>query len=382
MCNGRTVLLQLLHRRLESPPVDVQVAACRAQVGVAEQLADVTDRHKAERVQVMKKLSQTTAMAPLVSIVLPTHNRARTLGQAIVSVLDQSFRDFELIVVDDHSSDDTDAQLERFRTDPRVRLVCSVRHGCAAARNVGVKMAEGRYIAFQDSDDEWLPGKLEKSISVLEADPQASVVYTDLIWINHEGHVRHFRSPKDVRRGVLVSERTLDYQVYGVAIQSAVVRRECFDEIGLFDEDLRRFIDLDLFIRLANRYKFLHCLEPLVRYARTEHKDRISNDTQALVHARRRLLHKYRDRLKRDRRHLAMQYFHLAVAARANGDWIGTAGCLARALAISPVPPLSAAVRELRRRSAQTLGHSAVLERSAASSPDRSDPSGLIPPGR
>jgi glycosyltransferase involved in cell wall biosynthesis len=290
-------------------------------------------------------------MTPLVSVVLPTRNRARTLEQAISSVLDQTLRDLELIVVDDHSTDDTDAILARYLTDSRVRVVGAVRHGCAAARNVGVTMARGRYIAFQDSDDEWLPRKLEKSIAALEADPEAGVFYTDLVGVNGEGHIGRFLSPNDLRLGVLINERTLDYQVYGVGIQSAVIRRECFDEVGLFDERMRRFIDLDLFIRLADRYRFLHCREPLVRYARTEHKDRITNDTQALVDARRRLLDKYRDRLKQDRGHLAMQYFKVAVATRANGDWIRTAGYLARALATSPIAPIRATFFELRRRS-------------------------------
>jgi glycosyltransferase involved in cell wall biosynthesis len=111
-------------------------------------------------------------MRPVVSVILPTYNRASTLGRAVDSVLKQTFDDFELIIIDDGSTDESDAVLRAYTNDGRVRVIRQARNtGCAEARNVGVTASSGLYLAFQDSDDEWLPDKLEKSVAALEALP-------------------------------------------------------------------------------------------------------------------------------------------------------------------------------------------------------------------
>jgi hypothetical protein len=217
-------------------------------------------------------------------------------------------------------------------------------------------LARGRYLAFQDSDDEWLPRKLETAVDALEqAGPRVGVLYTDMLAVDADGHLEVFGAP-DVERGVLVNERRLDYQVNCIGILSAVIRRECFDAVGLFDEELRRYVDLDLFIRLADRYDCIRSREALVIYDRTNQGDRISNDRQALVEARLRLIAKYRDRLRQHPSHLAMQYFHTAVAAWASGNWGQTARFLAMALVTSPLPPVQAALSEFGPRTRSAIG--------------------------
>src|SRR5687768_15137573 len=105
---------------------------------------------------------------PLVSVVLPTYNRAKTLERSIQSVLNQTFTDFELIIVDDGSTDESESILAKFSQLANVVLVARPRRGCAAARNQGIRLARGRYMAFQDSDDEWRPNKLAKAVAALE----------------------------------------------------------------------------------------------------------------------------------------------------------------------------------------------------------------------
>ena len=256
-------------------------------------------------------------MPPLVSVILPTYNRAKTLERAIESVLNQTYSDFELIIVDDRSTDETALVLAKYFGLDNVRVISQLRHGCSVARNIGIDVSRGLYIAFQDSDDEWLCDKLEKAVSSLKSTgPETGVFYSDMIRVLGDGKCTKFESP-DVERGVLIDERTLDYQVYCIGIQSAVIKRECFERAGHFDETLQRFIDLELFIRMSDHFRFIHCKEALVKYYAGEG---ISTNRLALVKARQHLLRKYRHRLKEKKHYLAMQRLHLALALRESGN--------------------------------------------------------------
>ena len=195
---------------------------------------------------------------PTVSVVLPTLNRGKTLKRAIDSVLDQTFNDFELIIVDEKSTDETHDLFNEYFVHPQIRLVSTLTPGCAAARNTGISISRGRYIAFQDSDDEWSRNKLEIAVDKLKnAIASVGVFYSDMLRIEEDGTTIYFEAP-DVRRGILIDELTLDYQVFRIGIQSAVIKRECFDVAGLFDESLPRYIDLELFIRLSDHFEFIH----------------------------------------------------------------------------------------------------------------------------
>jgi len=241
---------------------------------------------------------------PTVSVVLPTHNRAQTLGRAIRSVLDQTFDDFELIIVDDRSCDATPRILEEYIAHSKVRIITQLTPGCGAGRNVGVCASSGQFIAFQDSDDEWLPQHLEAAMKAFaKADRRDAVFYSDMLRIELNGEETIWKSPR-VKRGLLINDRTLDFQVCCIGIQSAVIRRECFWKSGLFDERMPRFIDLDLFIRLANRYDFIYSSKPQVKYYAGKG---ISTDLHAQAQARRILLDKYRTKLSQNDRYLSNQ---------------------------------------------------------------------------
>lgn len=274
---------------------------------------------------------------PLVSVILPTFNRAQTLDRAIRSVLNQTFRDFELIVTDDGSTDESHCILKRYAGLAKVRIIVSARRGCAAARNLGVINSKAPLIAFQDSDDEWLQTKLENAVATLSNSASgAGIFYSDMIRIHADGSASAWRSP-DLRRGALVSDTTLDYQVAGIGIQAAVIKRTCLADVGLFEETLPRFIDLDLFIRLSDHFEFHHHGAPLVRYYAS---NGISTDTHALVRARRYLMNKYRKRLRVQRHHLAHQYLLLADALRSDGSKYRSRVAAVMALRAAPADPL------------------------------------------
>jgi len=272
---------------------------------------------------------------PLVSVIIPTFNRAGTIVSAVESVVGQTLPDLELIVVDDGSTDPTQAALSAYRDHPRVRLVSQPHRGSAAACNAGLRLARGRYVAFHGSDDERAADSLEKAVGELERAPEVGVFHSDLLRVPAGGEPFIHRSP-DIRRGAFINEKSLDFAVGGIGSGAAVIRRECIDDVGLFDELLPRFIDLDLFIRLARKFEFLHHAQPLVTW---HTGDGISTDGRALVVARLRLLHKYRRRLEEHGRHLAGQYLHTAIAYERVGDVRKTCEFAAKALLASPLHP-------------------------------------------
>lgn len=270
---------------------------------------------------------------PNVSVIIPTYNRAHLLGRAIRSVLNQTYQDFELIIVDDGSSDNTDEVVKSFN-DVRVRYIKHKKNrGGAAARNTGIKAARGKYIAFQDSDDEWLPEKLEKQMKVfLDAPPEVGVVYTDMQRINEDGRTTYWYSP-EVISNELVNPKTLNYQVMGLGIQTAVIRKNCFDKVGIFDERFPRFIDLELFIRLSKIYRFYHIKEALVKYYKTEG---ISTNVNAEIIARKLLLGKYWNEVILNKKFLASQYFTIGFLLCSNKHFIQGRDYLIKAVKINP----------------------------------------------
>jgi len=223
-----------------------------------------------------------------VSVILPTYNRAALLSRSIRSVLGQTDGDFELIVVDDGSQDDTATVVGEF-SDERVRYIRLPRNrGLPAARNAGLAQARGAYLAFQDSDDEWHREKLERQRCELEAHPEVAVVYSDMYRVGFDGRLMYFRSPTIVC-GRLINPQTSFWQSYMLAMQPVLMRRACMQEV-LFDEQLVMFEDLDLHLRLAQHHEFFHLKEPLVTYYETHG---ITADCRKELKARRQLMRKY-----------------------------------------------------------------------------------------
>lgn len=231
-----------------------------------------------------------SAHIPAVSIVLPSYQRGDLIGRAIASVLAQTYTDFELVIVDDGSTDDTAAVVAQCR-DPRLRFVRLDRNrGAAAARNAGIRETVAPFLAFQDSDDEWLSHKLEAHMRAFADGPaEVGVVYSDMERVHRDGRTTYFRSP-DVVPGQLLDPATRFYQTCGLGIQASVIRRECLAAVGGFNEAFPALEDLELFIRLSRHYRFHHIEEPLVRYHET---DGLSRNVPAQATARELLLQLY-----------------------------------------------------------------------------------------
>ncbi|MFA5393562.1 MAG: glycosyltransferase [Candidatus Ratteibacteria bacterium] len=294
-----------------------------------------------------------TEKPPMVSVVLPTYDRAHLIGRAIQSVLDQTYPDFEIIVVDDGSTDNTEAAVKDFK-DKRIRYIKHGENkGGPAARNTGIKAARGKYIAFQDSDDEWLPEKLDKQIRVFEtAPPEVGIVYTDMQRVNENGDVEYWHSPK-VTNGSLINPKTADYQVSRLGI-STLIKKNCFDTVGLFDERFPRWQDLDLYIRLAKRYRFNHIKEPLYKYYATKG---VSSNANDLIVAWELLLEKYSEEIKSNRKFYANQYFIMSIALCSGGELKSGRGYLIKALKTYPLN-----IKFFRAILASVLGKKAYKE--------------------
>jgi glycosyltransferase involved in cell wall biosynthesis len=202
-------------------------------------------------------------LSPTVSVVLPTYNRERTIRRAITSVLSQSDVTLELIVVDDASTDNTVQVIEDLLADDRVRLVRNEKTcGGAAARTRGLELATGPFIAFQDSDDEWLADKLALQVADL-VDRAHSYAgnYTSFIRVA-KGSAEHLPNAAAINSGRTLFSSLIRKNF--ITTQSLLIRRQVIDEIGGFDEDLPRFQDWDLVLRIASRWDLAFIDTPTV----------------------------------------------------------------------------------------------------------------------
>jgi len=207
---------------------------------------------------------------PRVSVIIPTFNRAAAVKEAVASVLAQTCRDFELLVVDDGSTDGTPAALARFGGEIRV-LRSTRRQGVSAARNAGVAAAQGEWLAFLDSDDLWLPEKLERQMAFMEAHPQLLLSQTEETWVRRGVQVNPPRSHR--KEGGRIFLRSLERCL--VSPSAVVLHRRLLEDHGGFDEELPAAEDYDLWLRLSWRYEVGLLPEPLV-IKRGGHADQLS----------------------------------------------------------------------------------------------------------
>ena len=246
---------------------------------------------------------------PLVSVILPTFNRAKTLPRAVNSVLGQTFSDFELIIINDGSTDDTSRVLKDFEDHESVFIYNRPHCGCAQSRNFGLSKARGQFVAFQDSDDQWLPTMLEQTSNCLrQLDQSVAVCYSNMIKVRNNGREILHAAPESISKGELVNKDTLDYQVWKIGIQSTLIRRSAVQAVGGFDNSLSRYIDLELFIRLSQQFDFVHLPQALVRYFAS--KNSITRDHNAKLSARSYLTKKYGDKLRENRLFVIAQDIH------------------------------------------------------------------------
>jgi glycosyltransferase involved in cell wall biosynthesis len=220
-----------------------------------------------------------------VSVVIPTHDRWRLLRRALTSVREQTRPADEVIVVDDGSTDQT---ADRIAGEfPEVTLLRQENRGVSAARNRGVAEASGAWVAFLDSDDEWLPIKLERQLTALEGAPGHPLCHTDEVWIRNGRRVD--RGRRYAKTGGWIFHACLP--LCAISPSSAVIRRGLLDEIGGFDESLPACEDYDLWLRICSRWPVLLVNEPLV-VRHGGHDDQLSRRVPALDRYRIRALEK------------------------------------------------------------------------------------------
>ena len=207
---------------------------------------------------------------PKVSVIIPTYNRFPMLKEAVDSVLAQGFEDMELIVVDDGSSDVTAEKIKQY--GGRVRLLRhSVNKGVSAARNKGILHARGKYIAFLDSDDLWVKGKLKIQVTFLDDNPHYPLCYTDEIWIRKGKRVNPML--KHAKYSGWIFEKCLPLCI--ISPSSVMIRRTLFSKVGLFDEALPVCEDYDFWLRISARFPIFFINRKLI-IKRGGHPDQLS----------------------------------------------------------------------------------------------------------
>lgn len=225
-------------------------------------------------------------MKPLVSVVIPTYNRARWIAEAVDSVISQTFTDYEIIVVDDGSRDDTRSALAPYQSN--ISYYYQDNAGCSAARNRGIAEARGEWLSFLDSDDVWMKGKLERQLSDIERFPQTKAhAINALIYRDHIGRevdlFEYIGFRARLTEDPMLIERPLLQQIeYGFGWpQSVLVRRDVMLKTSLFDPSLRLWQDMDLFYRIAAEGRWCVNGEPMIRIMRREEDASLNLSSQS-----------------------------------------------------------------------------------------------------
>ena len=214
---------------------------------------------------------------PKISVIIPAYNAMCYLPDTLDNLLKQTYNDFEVIIVNDGSSDSIEQWFSQFK-DQRIKLISQENQGAGIARNTGIINARSEYIAFLDADDIWEPTKLEKQVRILEDNPEVGLVYTWVEYVNEIG--------QSTGR---VLKHTAEGNVWEKLIESnpiecgsvAMVRRSCFDDVGIFDVNVGSFVeDWELWLRIASRFPFKVVKEVLVYYR--QHSNSASKNWQAM----------------------------------------------------------------------------------------------------
>ncbi len=225
-------------------------------------------------------------MKPLISIIIPTYNVSGFIDKTLESIFNQDFTDYEIIVVDDGSTDATQSVLESFKN--RISYCYQENRGPAAARNVGIKMAKGKYIAFQDGDDLWPKSKLKLQMELMESYTDVGLLSGDMQRFS-EGHVKvssMFKKYGFDRNFfgdnfyVIDAYKKIYVQGNYIPTGTVILRRNCLEKVGCFDEGLRHSEDLDLWLRIAMQYRLAYSNE--IWLLRRDHEINLTGDTEKM----------------------------------------------------------------------------------------------------
>lgn len=194
-----------------------------------------------------------------VTVIIPTYNRESTLKRALSSIYAQTLAPVEIIVVDDGSTDDTRQLIQK--QFPDVVYLYQENKGVSAARNAAINRAQGNWIAFLDSDDEWFPGKLDEQSRTSVQHPECRLIHTEEIWIRNGKRVNAMK--KHAKQGGWIYQNCLPLCV--ISPSSAIIRKDLFDDVGLFDESLPACEDYDLWLRICAREAVAFIATPQIK---------------------------------------------------------------------------------------------------------------------
>jgi glycosyltransferase involved in cell wall biosynthesis len=269
---------------------------------------------------------------PTVTVIMPTYNRAATIERAIMSILNQSYRDFELIIVDDGSTDNTEEVVARIEDD-RIRYIKLEKNsGAPSARNRGVNESCGEFIVFEDSDDELLPDKLQEFVAELQNAPHTTgVVYSSYWYVDRNGK-KEVKPEKHIqpKEGNIYKRLLLDNFVP----INGLIRKSVLKEVKGFDQNLPRFQDWDLWLRIAVNYEFKYINKPLhIAYFS---KNSITADDRKAITALEIIIDKYYPVFKENKSCLAEQYYKLGQCYTATGNLRQGREYFSKAISLSP----------------------------------------------
>ncbi|MDD3905603.1 MAG: glycosyltransferase family 2 protein [Candidatus Omnitrophica bacterium] len=274
-----------------------------------------------------------------VSVIVPTYNRAGALPRAMKSVIEQNRNDIEIIIIDDNSSDNT-PDVIRNMPDKRIKYIGrSENGGVSAARNDGIRIAKGEYIAFLDSDDIWAPGKLEAQLKILDENKNIGMVCTNANIITG-GDSRLFISGHDVSHVVYgARERTSDKFPGAVMVappSSWMLRAGTVSEIGFFDESMKVWEDCDYFVRIAQKTDAYFLNMPLIdKY--TGDSGQLSRDTLIWHEGKKLFYTKHFPSMSKDKQYLFQFYKGMGKDCLILKRWNDATGWFTKALRIKPV---------------------------------------------
>lgn len=281
--------------------------------------------------------------APTVSVIIATYNRAHLLKETIESVLKQTFRDFELIVVDDGSTDDTREMLKPY--SDRLRFFHQENRGASAARNLGILHARGHWIAFQDSDDLWTPDHLEDLFGFIDRNPGYAMVFGNEAYVGKPPHHHRTLIPKEKSRRLAEKEIQLAdlFDKSIVRLQASLISKECLEAIGGLDENLRICMDLDLAFRLFMRYRVAYLDKVVYLYRAHEGNIGRNQELRQLENLRviEKLIQEFPEATemlgpKRIARLTAYRHYHLAKSRWKAGEKDGAREALRQAVSLRP----------------------------------------------
>lgn len=253
----------------------------------------------------------------LVTVVIPTYNRPDLLPHAIDSVLDQTFQDFEIIVVDDGMEKRAHEVVERYK-DKRIRYIKhAMSKGCSGAKNTGIRNAYGKYIAFLDDDDTWLPEKLAVQVKALSGTPSD-------VGFSFTAALEVF---DDKTRCTIVPEGIANYFDFGLRRFSAMIasslmfKRDVFETVGYLDETFPTHTDIEFLLRVTSRFRGLGINKPLIHRAMQSSHVQMGSNLKNRIRGREMLLAKYKDAFRERPLYLAKHLTQLGVFYRSLGKY-------------------------------------------------------------